>query len=117
MVNYQLWSNIRGLSALKKNGRKIGKLRFKGNWFKTLNYNQSGFKLEGKRPYLSKVGPINIKLNRSIEGEVKGVFVKRELSGRWFAIFQCKNAVTHLAKTDRAIGLDVGVLMLRCYLC
>jgi putative transposase len=109
MVNYQLWSNVHALSALKKNGRKIGKLRFKGQWFKTLNYNQSGFKLEGKKLYLSKVGPINIKLHRSIEGKVKGVFVKRELSGRWFAVFQCENAVAHLAKTDRAIGLDMGV--------
>jgi putative transposase len=109
MVNYQLWSNIRALSVLKKNGRRIGKLRFKGQWFKTLNYNQSGFKLEGKKLYLSKVGPINIKLHRSIEGKVKGVFVKRELSGKWFAVFQCENAVAHLAKTDRAIGLDVGV--------
>jgi len=103
-VNHQLWSNIRALSALKKNGRKVGKLRFKGRWFKTLNYNQSGFRLEGKKLYLSKIGAINIKLHRSIEGKVKGVIVKHELSGRWFAIFQCENVVTHLAKTDRAIG-------------
>jgi len=38
MVNYQLWSNIRTLSGLKKNGKRVGKLRFKGRgWFKTLN--------------------------------------------------------------------------------
>jgi putative transposase len=29
MVNYTLWSNIKGLSASKKNGRKIGHIRFK----------------------------------------------------------------------------------------
>jgi len=109
MVNYQLWSNIRSLSALKKNGRRIGKLRFKGQWFKTLNYNQSGFKLEGKKLHLSKVGAVNIKLHRPIEGGVKGVIVKRELSGKWFAIFQCENTVTPLPKNSKAIGLDVGV--------
>ena len=109
MVNYQLWSNMRALSALKKNGRKVGKLRFKGQWFKTLNFNQSGFRIEGKKLFLSKVGAINIKLHRSIEGKLKGVFVKRELSGRWFAIFQCENRVSPLEKNGRAVGLDVGV--------
>ena len=112
MVNYQLWSNMRALSALKKNGRKVGKLRFKGQWFKTLNYNQSGFKLDGKKLYLSKVGAVNIRLHRSVEGKVKGLFVKRELSGKWFAVFQCENSTTFLEDTERVertVGLDVGV--------
>jgi len=109
LVNYQLWSNIRALSVMKKNGRKIGKLRFKGKWFKTLNFNQSGFKLEGKKLCLSKVGAINIKLHRPIEGKVKGVFVKRELSGKWHAIFQCENVQKPLPKMDRTVGIDVGV--------
>jgi putative transposase len=30
MVNYTIWSNIKGLLASKKNGRKIGHIRFKG---------------------------------------------------------------------------------------
>jgi len=109
MVNYQLWSNVRALSMLKKNGRKVGKLRFKGQWFKTLNYNQSGFKLDEKKLYLSKVGSINIKLHRSVKGKIKGVFVKRELSGKWFAVFQCENPQVPLTENGRAIGLDVGV--------
>jgi putative transposase len=56
MVNYQLWSNIKALSKLKKNGKRVGKLRFKGRgWFKTLNFNQSGFRIEGNKLILSKV--------------------------------------------------------------
>jgi len=109
MVNYQLWSNIKALSALKKNGRSIGKLRFKGGWFKTLNYNQSGFRLEGKKLFLSKVGAVNIKLHRKIEGKVKGVFVKREQSGKWFAVFQVEHMANTLPQTGKAVGLDVGV--------
>jgi len=109
MVNYQLWGNIKALSALKKNGRKVGKLRFKGGWFKTLNYNQSGFRLEGKKLMLSKVGAINIKLHRPIEGKVKGVLIKRELSGKWFVVFQIENLPLHLHQIGKAIGLDVGI--------
>jgi putative transposase len=47
MVNYTLWANISALAALKKKGKKVGHLRFRGpEWYKTLNYNQSGFKLD-----------------------------------------------------------------------
>lgn len=110
MVNYQLWANIRTLSAIKKKGRKIGRLRFKGNWFKTLNYNQSGFRVEGKKLILSKVGAINIKMHRPIEGKIKGVLVKRELTGKWFAVFQVENSKTNrLPETGQVIGLDMGV--------
>ncbi|MDI6881739.1 MAG: helix-turn-helix domain-containing protein [Methanothermobacter sp.] len=30
MVNRQLWNNIRVLSRLKRNGKKVGRLRYKG---------------------------------------------------------------------------------------
>ncbi|MGC8935967.1 MAG: RNA-guided endonuclease TnpB family protein, partial [Candidatus Methanomethylicaceae archaeon] len=67
MVLYQLYSNLKALSQLKKNGKKVGRLRFKGKgWFKTFVYNQSGFKLikTGKRLdilRLSKIGEIPIR--------------------------------------------------------
>jgi putative transposase len=110
MVNYQLWSNIRALARLKRNGHKVGRLRFKGaGWFKTLNYNQSGFALENGKLVLSKVGEIPIKLHRKIKGEVKGVIVKRERSGRWYAIFQAEDEPEPLRKTGRALGMDMGI--------
>jgi putative transposase len=59
MVNYTLHSSIASLAALKKKGRKVCHLRFKGrNWYNTLNYNQSGFKLDQDHCTLklSKVG-------------------------------------------------------------
>ena len=62
---YRLFSNLSALRVLKQNKRKVGRLRFKGkNWFKTFQYNQSGFKLdqENKRLNLSKIGNIKIKL-------------------------------------------------------
>jgi len=51
MVLHQLYSNLKALSKLKKNGKKVGRLRYKGKWFKTFVYNQSGFKIikTGKR--------------------------------------------------------------------
>jgi putative transposase len=110
MVNYQLWSNIHALAGAKRNGRKVGKLRFKGGWFKTLNFNQSGFRVNGKKLHLSKIGIVNMKLHRPLIGKIKGVIVKRMLSGKWFALFQVENLESNsLPETGRAIGIDVGV--------
>jgi putative transposase len=110
MVNHRLWSNIHALAGLKRRGRRVGGLRFKGSGrFKTLDYNQSGFKLEKGRLVLSKVGEIPIKLHRKIKGEIKGVIVKRERSGRWHAVFQVETQPESLPKTGKAVGLDVGI--------
>jgi putative transposase len=100
MVNYTLWSNTKGLSASKKNGRKIGHIRFKGyGWYNTLNYNQSGFKVDQDHGllHLSK-----------IEGCIKTVIIKIECN-RWFAIVQTDREPQTLPKKDEAIGLDVGL--------
>jgi len=67
MALYQLYSNLKDLSRLKKNNKRVGGIRFKGKgWYKTFIYNQSGFKLieTGKRLDLShpsKIGDIPIK--------------------------------------------------------
>jgi len=110
MVNYQLWSNIKALSKLKKNGKKIGKLRYKGKgWFKTLNFNQSGFKIENNKLILSKVGSITIKIHKEIDGKIKGVIVKRERSGEWYVIVQIEDEPKPLQPTGKMVGIDVGI--------
>ena len=61
---YRLFYNLRGLSQSKKNHRKVGGLRFKpSHRFRTIHYNQSGFKITstGKRLdvlHISKVGDL-----------------------------------------------------------
>ena len=111
MVNYTLWANLKGLSASKKRGRKTGHIRFKGyGWYNTLNYNQSGFKLDQDHSILrlSKIGDIRIKLYRKMEGCIKAIIIKRD-GKRWFAIVQADQAPLPLPKTEEAIGLDVGL--------
>lgn len=110
MVNHQVWSNIEALKQLKLKGRKVGKLRHKGaGRFKTLNYNQSGFKVERKQLILSKIGSMPIKVHRNVEGVIKGVIVKREQSGKCYAIFQVEYGPKPLPKTWRPIGVDLNV--------
>jgi putative transposase len=116
MVLHQLYSNLRTLVELKKNDRRAGKLRFKGEgWFKSFPYNQSGFKIiegHGKRRglRLSKVGAIPIVLHRELDGDVKQVHIKRERSGKWFACFSVEvDGAPRAEKLSKPVGIDLGI--------
>lgn len=116
MVLHQLYSNLHILAKLKKNGRKIGRLRFKeAGWFKSFTYNQSGFKLvEGsskrKELWLSKISAIPIALHRKLDGKIKQVHIKRERSGKWFACFNVEiKEVPKLQRFKKVVGIDLGI--------
>jgi len=110
----RIFSNIKGLAISKKNGNKIGSLRFKNRSnFSSFSYNQSGFKVifTGKRYnllHLSKIGDIRLRQHRSIEGTIKQVQIKKNPSG-WYAYiitdgeYECKN------EKDGEIAFDLGI--------
>lgn len=107
--NDNLFSNLSGLSASKKNGNKVGRLRFKGKgWKKTFTFNQSGFKLIDKKLHLSKIGEIKIKVHREVMGKIKQVIIKREIN-KWYAIIQT-DANIQITKGEKEIGLDFGLI-------
>jgi len=122
--SWRLFSNLRSLAGLKKNGKKVGKLRFKGKgWFKTFTYNQSGFKIikTGKRHdllNLSKIGNIKIRMHRRVkegkgEGQekIKQVTVKRYSSGRWHAFLVCcEQIIPDKKEVEKVVGIDVGII-------
>ncbi|MCG2782000.1 MAG: transposase [Candidatus Altiarchaeales archaeon] len=109
-VLWQLYSNLRGLSGLKARGRKVGSLRFKKyGRYKTFVYNQTGFALIDNRLRLSKIGSIPIQLHRRIKGKIKQVYIKREQSGRWFAVFSVEQELEKLGTTGKVVGLDLNI--------
>ncbi|MBU2589284.1 MAG: transposase [Nanoarchaeota archaeon] len=115
---YKLFSNLRGLSAVKKKGKKVGSLRFRGKgWFKTFTYNQSGFKIidNGKRfqtLWLSKIGDIAIRCHRAIKGNIKQITVKKEASGKWYATIIAEQKIIVPKKQidlNNIVGIDLGL--------
>lgn len=113
---YGLFWNLKSLSQLKKNGKKVGRLRFNGKgWFKTFTYPHSGFKIieTGKRLntlILSKIGSIPIRTHRPVEGKIKTLTIKRQASGKWFACISVERDNEAERKPLRkAIGIDVGL--------
>ena len=113
---YRLFSNLSALKEMKKRGRKVGKLRFKPEHrFRTITYNQSGFKLLPKNEkfsflHLSKIGNIPIRLHRRVEGEIKGIIIKHMPSGKWFAYLLLDDGEKdELMIIEKAVGIDVGL--------
>ncbi len=113
---YRLFSALWSLAQLKKNGKKVGSLRFKGrNRFKTFTYNQSGFRIisTGKwcqRLHLSKIGEIPLRVHRKIEGIVKQITIKRYPSGKWFSLISCEVREKPMpTRNRRKVGIDVGL--------
>lgn len=94
-----------------RNGEKAGYPRFKGYWrYDSFTYPQSGFKFENKKLRLSKIGTINIKLHRTINGEIKTCTIRRDVN-RWYACFSVElpDAPVGTIKIRRAVGIDVGL--------
>jgi len=124
-----LWKMIK----MKKQGKKCGFPRFKSiDRMKSLYYPQFGFKLD-KKLSVTPFGEINIKQHREIKGKIKTLTLKRESSGKWFAVLcvvqerqECKELKEQEEKSklnngkqdkhkeyekqENQIGIDLGLI-------
>lgn len=111
---YRLFSNLSALSQLKKNGKKVGRLRFKGrDWFKTININQSGYKfIKTDKHYsilkLSNIGEINLRLHREFDGKIKQIAIKKS-NNKWYAIL-LTDGKKDIQKGIGNVGIDLGII-------
>jgi putative transposase len=92
-----------------KAGEKPGYPRFKGkDRYDSFTYPQDGWKLDGDKLWLSKIGSMRVRLSRPIEGIIKTVTIKRE-AGRWYIIFTCEVDPEPLPMIGSMIAVDVNV--------
>jgi putative transposase len=99
-----------GFFARREAGLKAGRPRFKSaGRYKSMTYPQSGFKVEGDRLVLSKIGGIRMRLHRPIGGDVKTLTVKRMPSGKWYACFSCIVEAQPKEKPHGDVGIDLGL--------
>jgi len=94
---------------VKVGEKKAGYPRFKSaRRYDSFTYPQSGFKLNGTKLSLSKIGDVKVKLHRPIEGELRTLTIRRQADG-WFACFSCEVESNLLLSTGKVIGVDVGL--------
>jgi putative transposase len=75
----------------------------------SFTYPQSGFRLEGDKLHLSKIGSCRVRLSRPVEGTIKTCSIKREADG-WYVIFTVEeNQSRFFPKTGETVGLDIGI--------
>ena len=99
-----------GFYARRRAGLKAGLPRFKKcRRYRSITYPQSGFKVEGNRLLLSKIGAIRIRKHREIRGQIKTLTVKRMPSGKWHACFSCNVEAQPREKPFEDVGIDVGL--------
>jgi putative transposase len=93
-----------------KAGEEPGYPRFKGKgWYKSFTYPQVGFKVEGTKLTLSKIGSIRIFKHREVEGKVKTCTIKKDHLGHWYAILVAEVEDVPQIESKTAIGVDVGL--------
>jgi putative transposase len=93
-----------------KAGEDPGYPRFKGKGrYDSFTFKQSGFKLDGDRLTLSKIGAVKLKLHRPICATVKTLTIQRDRVGNWSACFSCESEPTPLAPSHKVVGIDLGL--------
>jgi putative transposase len=93
-----------------QNGEKPGYPRFKGrNRYNSFTYpDYAGWKLEGNRLRLSKIGTVKVKLHREMQGTIKTLTIKRE-GEHWYAVFSCEVKTEKLPLSYEDVGIDLGI--------
>lgn len=77
--------------------------------YSSLTYPQFGFKLDDSTLKLSKIGALRIIQHRPIEGVTKTLTIKRESSGKWYAIFTCEVETKPIKGRLPVVGVDFGL--------
>ncbi len=91
---------------------KVHPPKFKGRHrYCSITYTQYGSAchLNNNHLYLSRIGPVKIRLSRKVEGDIKTVTIKWE-DGHFWAIFSCNNVPLELRKaTGKKTAIDYGL--------
>lgn len=95
---------------VKAGDEKPGYPRFRGyGRYDSFTYPQSGFELLDNKLKLSKIGVIKVIAHRPLQGIVKTMNIRRDAVGNWYANFSCEVETEPLPKSEKAIGIDVGL--------
>lgn len=93
-----------------KAGEKAGYPRFRNKHrYSSFTFPQTGWKIEGDKLALSKIGSCRLRLSRPIEGTIKTATLKREADG-WYISFSVEmNQCRYIPRTGETVGVDVGI--------
>lgn len=103
----------RAFSNFFRNPKHFGYPQFKSKWRSTQSYSAktAGVKFPGygvvKLPKLAD--PVKIVMERPLPGRVLSTKISMEPTGKYFISFTCEAEVEELPKTDKSVGIDLGL--------
>lgn len=95
-----------------KAGEEPGYPRFRGRGrYDSFTFPQapSGCRIAARGVKLSKIGVVNMRCHRPLEGTVKTCTIRRTATGKWFACFSVEVAAVPLPVSTKVTGVDVGL--------
>ena len=113
--SHRAWRNFFDSVTGKRNGRKVGRPRFKSRKDRRQSFRltRNGFSLHGNgRLFVAKVGEVRVRWSRELPSEPSSVTIIREPDGHYYASFVVEVAAHPLPVTDREGGVDVGLARL-----
>lgn len=97
---------FRGLKA----GKHVGFPKFKSRKTNRFSYTTQNAKVLDNHIQLPKIGFVECRISKQIQGRILSTTVSKNPSGRYFVSICCTDVeVEPLPKTDKTIGIDLGV--------
>ena len=97
---------FRGLKA----GKHVGFPKFKSRKTNSFSYTTQNAKVSDNHIQLPKIGFVECRISKQIQGRILSTTVSKNPSGRYFVSICCTDVeVEPLPKTDKTIGIDLGV--------
>ena len=110
-ISHRLHNALIRFFRMKKQSKNAGFPRFKNiDRMKSLLYPQSGFKIKERKLEVTPFGEISIRKHREMKGTIKTLTLKRESSGKFYAIFTTKMKITQKENKGNQIGIDLGLV-------
>jgi putative transposase len=106
----QAWSNFFDSLKGKRKGKKVGCPKFKTKQSRqAIRFTQRGFSVHSQSVKIAKIGHIPMEVSRPLPSYPTSVTIIKDTAGRYFASFVVEVKPEILAKTDEAVGIDLGL--------
>ncbi len=108
------WAYQAFLRRVKAGEDEAGFPRFRGKGgYERFTFKQSGFKLDGDRLFLAKIGHVYLEMHRPLCAPVKTLTIQRDTVGNWYACFSCAPSgypePSPLEPSHKVVGVDRGL--------
>ncbi len=106
----QAWSNFFNSKKGNRKGKSVGCPKFKKKQSRqAIRFTQRGFTLHSESVKIAKIGHIPIRLSRPLPNYPTSVTIIKDAAGRYFASFVVEIIPESGAKTDKSVGIDLGL--------